>query len=380
MKFKFSFRKQEHNESIFQIIILIVSTFAFAFIIAQNIPIVSAEGEITWNCCSKTKAGAICQDTSSSTCSEECAETCIPSKCDKVAECKSGCCIDDKEGLCTTKSTQKKCVDEGGIWKNNENCLVPECQKGCCVLGGDVEFATEKRCGLLANIHGFEKDFRDLGTEIECLALKETQEWGACINGGSCVFNSEIDCANIGGKFSKNKLCSNPGLNAGCEKQKSVGCIEGKDEIYWFDSCGNRENIYSSDKDKSWNNGEVLKKQDACNSDDANINSETCGNCNNFLGSKCSASELGGKKAKDGNFICKSLNCVDEQGDKRNNGESWCVYDGFIGDGKDVVGSRHWRNYCIDGEVKTEPCADYRGEICAEEKMENDKGDKFSIA
>ena len=57
----------------------------------------------------------------------------------------------------------------------------------------------------------------------------------------------------------------------------------------------------------------------------------------------------------------------------RENGESWCVYDGKIGNGKDVVGSRHWKYYCHDGEVKVEPCADYRQEICVEgETVEED--------
>ncbi|MBU4069816.1 MAG: hypothetical protein KJ646_02440, partial [Nanoarchaeota archaeon] len=52
------------------------------------------------------------------------------------------------------------------------------------------------------------------------------------------------------------------------------------------------------------------------------------------------------------------------------NGESWCVYDGYIGDGKDVPGSRHWKRMCIEGKVKYEPCADYRGQICTQYETE----------
>ncbi|MBU4070190.1 MAG: hypothetical protein KJ646_04370, partial [Nanoarchaeota archaeon] len=61
------------------------------------------------------------------------------------------------------------------------------------------------------------------------------------------------------------------------------------------------------------------------------------------------------------------------------NGESWCVYDGYIGDGKDVPGSRHWKRMCIEGKVKYEPCADYRGQICAQTIIEQDDRD-FSMA
>jgi hypothetical protein len=82
---------------------------------------------------------------------------------------------------------------------------------------------------------------------------------------------------------------------------------------------------------------------------------------------------------KDGNFICKDLRCIDENGNVRQNGESWCVYDSYIGDGKDTVGSRHWRRMCIDGEVKVEPCADYRGQICVQSSIKHG-GKEFTTA
>lgn len=357
----------------------------------------TSETDLTWNCCVKTNAGAICQDIISSN-TNSCATEAIPTKCEQVAECKIGCCIDEDEGLCTTKATKAKCEDDGGKWEDEENCLINECQKGCCVLGAGVEFTTPQRCQKLSSLRGVEKDFRDLTTELECIALKESQDWGACVlEDQGCRFTTEFQCLEIKGEFNKNLLCSAESLNTLCEKQKAVNCVEDKDEIYWFDSCGNQENIYSSDKDFSWNNGEVLKKQDSCNPDSANINSKDCGNCNYFLGSKCSESTI--KKIKDGDFVCENLNCVDENGNSRKNGESWCVYDSSIGEvespwtlwkdadknpltfASDPAGSRHWKRVCIDGEVKVEPCADYRGQICVESKIESDESSKdFSIA
>ena len=76
-------------------------------------------------------------------------------------------------------------------------------------------------------------------------------------------------------------------------------------------------------------------------------------------------SALKDKKKTDGDYVCRDLNCRDKL-KIRTNGESWCVYDGKVGNGNDVVGSRHFRELCVNGEIQTEPCADYRKEICVE--------------
>ena len=333
--------------------------------------------DVSWNCCFTTTDGAICQDIPSIT-PELCAVTPLPTSCDNTANCKIGCCFDSVEGLCTTNSPKQKCESENGAWDEDDSCLIQECQKGCCVLGGNVQFVTETRCERLSLTNGFEKDFRDLTTEAECLALAASQFKGACIfQGESCSINTEAECLSNNGDFYQDYLCSNPNLETICERQEFVNCIEGEDEIYWFDSCGNQENIYSSDRDASWNNGKILTKEESCNSDSANIDSEDCGNCNYFLGSRCSVSLV--KKIKDGDFVCKSMKCIDEKGNVRENGESWCVYDSYIGDGKDTVGSRHWKRYCVEGEIETEPCADYRGAVCAQSVIE-ENGKTFSIA
>ncbi len=346
------------------------------FLSIKEIGIVSAT-DFQLNCCLKTKDGAICQDVLS-TDADICDGNLVAASCDRVAECRSGCCIDEDEGLCSTKSPKAECENDGGIWKGDENCLIQECSKGCCVVGNQALFATEKRCEMFSALYGFEKDFRGMSDEITCLMLSATQFEGACVVGNnSCARKTETECVAIGGAFSQGLLCSNPSLNSGCKKQDSIGCFEGKDEIYWFDSCGNRENIYSSDKTSSWNGGKILNKGDSCGAGENNANSRTCGNCDYFLGSKCSTSSV--KKVRDGNYVCGDMSCVDENGDPRKNGESWCVYDGYIGDGKDVVGSRHWRRMCIDGEIKVEPCADYRGQVCSASVLEQD-GEEFSTS
>ena len=47
-------------------------------------------------------------------------------------------------------------------------------------------------------------------------------------------------------------------------------------------------------------------------------------------------------------------------------GESWCNYDGPVGFGRDLVGSRHLRKICIDGQEVIDECADFREELCVQ--------------
>jgi len=316
-------------------------------------------------CCPVMANGATCQNLVSDNL-EECAEETLPVACDQVTECQPGCCIDETEGICDSNAPKENCEQNQGLWKSDASCLVEECQKGCCTLGSKVEFTTKRRCTKLSLERGSNVSYGANMNELECIVLKGIIVFGACITSGNvCKFKTELECAEVGGEFNENILCSNPVLESECIKQQSVGCVEGKDEIYWFDSCGNRENIYSSNKDISWNGGRILLKGDSCNPLKDNIDSEICGNCNYFLGSQCKESKLGEINIENGDFVCGNKNCVEEN-ENYGNGESWCVYDAAIGDGKDPVGSRHWIHSCVDGEIKSSGCADYRGGICVQ--------------
>jgi hypothetical protein len=302
----------------------------------------------------------------------------IPTSCDNTAGCEKGCCFDSVGGLCSTNSPKGTCTDDGGKWYDDTSCNINVCKKGCCVLGSEAPFMTEQQCEDNSLSLGFEKDWRDAGTlgEFTCSIITASMNEGACIEEGVCRFTTEKSCieGNINGAyyFYEGYLCTHPDLNQDnkCEKQHHIDCVEGKDEIYWFDSCGNKENIYSANKDASWNNGMVLKKHESCNINPGNINSGICGNCNVFLSSRCSETESG-KGVDDGDFICKNLGCENAQANvgkqDRANTETWCLYDGYIGDGKDTVGSEHWLAQCLDGELSTTRCGgSYRTKICQE--------------
>jgi len=332
----------------------------------------------TTSCCKEMKNGAICQNVPSNF--ENCTETIFPTKCENLDSCKYGCCYDDEEGLCYPNSPKEICENNGGSWSSEEDCNNELCRQGCCIVGESISYTTDTRCQFLSSQAGFETiNFDSSLTISQCLKKQKEQTVGACIlEIGTCVFGTEAECYENEGTFKNGKLCSNPDLNSSCVKQFSTSCVEGKDEIYWFDSCGNRENIYSSDKEASWNDGFVLNKSLSCNPNDANIDSENCGNCDYEIGSACT--NASSKKIIDGDYVCSSMNCVDEFGNERINGESWCAYDGVIGNGTDVVGSRHWREICVDGEVTVEPCADYRQEVCAEGTQINSAGKNVSLS
>lgn len=388
--------------SYLQIAILIVSSFAFAYLIASidQVKIVKAQ-EIT-NCCLEDKKGILGVDLEVSTCASECSKSCVPGKCSELSDFDLGCCYDSYEGICAANTVKANCLKQGGSWSSNANCnvnSVQECMEGCCILGSETALVTSKRCQKLASEAGLIADFRtNINTELSCLALSQVQEIGACkLTGGGCKMLTGQECFSITGKYSgvfyKDLLCTSSFLSTTCKKTENTICVEGKDEVYFADSCGNPANIYDSSKlnDKSyWER--VVKKENSCSPDslEGNANSKSCGNCNYYLGSKCTSySKAGATKPNKGENICADLNCkqaVGQAGEKkdRRNGESWCVYDGSVGvDGSmlstDVAGSRHFKYSCVDGEVKSEPCADYRNEICVQSDTQTSAG-SFSSA
>ena len=365
--------------SYLEILILIVSTFAFCYLIAESFESVSAASEV---CCEKSN-DQWCVYTSQNNCNPS--YRISPAKCSEVSFCEAGCCYNQNNGLCVRNSQEAACVQGGGTWTRDDiYCGISQCKEACCLYSDQAIWTTQKHCDEIEKTLGLESEWKqEIKSEIECIMQTKTQEEGACVFEqdfeNNCKFTTRAECIRLTGSassFYKNKLCSNTELNTICKKQERKGCIEGRDEVFWFDSCGNRENIYSSDKAKSWNNGSILTKNQSCGADSGNGNadSKTCGNCDYVKGSICGQEK--------GDYICKDLSCdvvIDGKTVTKQHGESWCSFDGAIGVGevtgnnkiaRDVVGSRHWRHICIDGEERVEPCEDYRNQVCTEQKEE----------
>ena len=374
-----------------QVVLLIMSMFAFAFMLAEVTPVVSAQTAMSApsECCERTKGGAWCVNAEADQCDSEYVSA--PTSCETTSYCKLGTCYESEEGICMANTPQRVCNDNGGTWDAREIEEVPQCQLGCCVIADQAAFVPLVRCKKLSTFFGVENDYRsDITNEVNCIATAQAQDMGACVyekdfdrvceftTRGECgagntvevVDDVEVEISNQR-TFYKDYLCSAEELSTSCAKQVDTTCYQG--DVYWVDSCGNRENVYSDNKDRSWNKGEVLDADGVCDPNDGS--DVDCGNCDYLLGSRCAEFDgfVGGPK--DGDNYCQKTECVDRNGEKRINGEAWCIYDDNVGNGGDLVGSRYFRELCIDGEVVVEPCADYRNEVCLTGSIETSAGD-----
>lgn len=344
---------------------------------------VSAE-EGLWTCLEDV-SGRACQEYPAESCQEMCNGICFPGKREDFASCALGTCIDPSEGTCSPQTPQQTCTESGGLWDVAEVSEIPACRRGCCLMGGQAQYVTEQTCTALGSKLGLGGEFRPVANELACIALSNSDAEGACVvetaSERQCKFTTKMACSSGGGSFHEGYLCSHPDLETECESQTRIGCVEGKDGVYWFDSCGNRENIYDANRIKSWNNGLSLPLSESCElGTAANLfaRQSSCGNCNYLLGSVCGAPGLLDSRISEGNAVCRNLNCVDENGDERKHGESWCAFESQIGsqgsgNGQrsiDVPGSSHYRQVCFEGEIKTEPCQGFRNEVCVETRDE----------
>ncbi len=380
----------------FVLISFIFSLLLVSFVSAQDVNY----------CCEKTVSGAWCQNAPEGECdlsidrNTNSSYRKTPTSCDATSFCKLGCCYDSREGLCMENSPQKVCDMQNGTWADSSECDVPQCRLGCCVLGDQAALVTLARCKNLAGFYGLESDFRtNIQNELTCIGIAQSKDKGACVYEldfqRTCKFTNREDCLALGTgsnsngtitnsttSFYKDFLCSAEELATNCGQTSQTMCVEGKDEVYFKDSCGNPANIYDASKlnDPSyWK--KVVDKAETCGDGKGNLNSPSCGNCDYYLGSYCRAAERITDRPTYGDNICRDLNCYDtSDGEDHKHGESWCSYEGVTGEGLDSVGSRHFRHICVNGEELVEACADFRNEICIEDNIPASLGGEFSQA
>jgi len=345
----------------FEIFLLIVGAIAFSYF--MGIPFTSASQFFPTGCCMSTKDGAICQEMLM-TDQALCADQLVGTDCSQVDECRRGCCFNPEEGLCSLNAPKKTCTDNGGTWEDDVTCSIPQCKIGCCVLGEEASAVTSRECTKLARENNFEKDFREMDSSGACLAYVGLSQKGACLSPtddysglNNCVFTTKGNC---NGEFVQNYLCTAEELDTVCERTQYTTCVDGRDEVYFVDSCGNTANIYDASKindEQYWTN--PVSKSVSCQGANA-----TCGNCYYLSGTRCYGYREGkDTKAEYGDYVCRDLDC--ENG--RRHGESWCIYDlSNRGIGQAPVGSRHFKGICMDGEITIEPCADFNQQICEE--------------
>ncbi|MFQ5531748.1 MAG: hypothetical protein ACE5ES_03990, partial [Candidatus Nanoarchaeia archaeon] len=371
------------------LILLLLGIIAGVFI--TGVHLVSAVGEVTY-CCERTNEGAWCQNAPQDQC--DTGFRAAPTSCESTSYCRLGTCVDSTEGTCMENTPERVCEDSNGVWHDAKPDEIPQCSLGCCLVGDQAAFVTQTRCKRLSSVYGVEIDFRsDIQNEVQCIASATSDVKGACVFeeefDKTCLFITKRECqdlgaSNIGGNVSTNIagtefhegfLCSDESLGTVCGPTQQTTCLEGEDEVYFIDSCGNPANIYDASKvnDKNyWS--KIVKKADSCGASDGNAESAGCGNCDYFLGSSCGEYRRGQDRVRPnfGDNICRDLSC-DFNGQNFQHGETWCA--DAPGIENSDPGSRHFRQVCYNGDVTTEPCADFRQEVCLESEVNG-----FSVA
>lgn len=325
-------------------------------------------------CCERTRDGSFCVYTDSLNCE---GPNHAPAFCEDTSFCQLGCCFDSDSGECFSNTAQSECNQLGGSWDSSASCgEISQCQVGCCQLNNQAFLSTQTKCKQVVSQYSdtepnFDPAIQD---EFSCLNSVRSQEQGCCVTQNSCTFITRASCSQqetapdietgraIG--FHPGILCSFDSLGCNAAKQHKLSCYS--EDVYWFDSEGNPENVFLGDSEQqkrsSYNNGRVLEDS-GC---EATPNDQDCGNCDYAQGTMCSD--------KDGEPKCISLDCAEttqfpnspDSSSSKELGDSWCIFDGPVGFGQDRPGSRHFRAACINGEEVIEPCQDFREEFCTQ--------------
>jgi len=290
---------------------------------------------------------------------------------------------------------ERVCNDEGGVWDEREKDEIPQCQLGCCLIGDQAAFVTQTRCKRLSSLYGLETNYRtDINDEFSCISSATSDVKGACVFEEefqkTCELTTKRECqermsgsattgegygTNI--EFHEGYLCSDGSLGTNCGSSEKTTCVEGRDEVYFLDTCGNLANVYDATKVNDTNYWSEISEP-SCGDGSGSAGSATCGDCDYLSGSTCKSYKRGEDRVKPnyGDNVCRNLGCTYE-GEDYKHGETWCA--DSKGVDKSLPGSRHFRLVCYNSEVLIEPCADFRQEVCIQDEI-SIKGEDFKTA
>ena len=342
------------SKASFQIYLVLMYTLVVSISLSSPV-----EAQAGTGCCENAGNGNYCVPTTATNCQQ--GSQWSPVTCNQVSYCATGCCVSKVDGSCGEKVPGAVCDNEGNtaFFKGKSCDQINSCQKGCCQLGTEFSYKTKGECQNLLSEYYPSMDVSqawdaDVADEYTCLQKAMQDDVGCCVEEdpysafGSCVWTNRESCstsgqenlAQAGSGFYQDVFCSNDNLPCACKPQSYKACAGEQDEdVYWFDSCGNREDLVADcDPFSDVGGGTLCKK----NGDDAS---------------------------------CQSVDCVDtvdisnnpqdpKIGGYRKFGESWCSYESGTGGFFDRPGSRQYRHVCINGEELIEECKDFREEIC----------------
>ena len=298
--------------------------------------------------------------------------------CESTSYCSEGTCVNTLTGECLSGPQATCDSGQGGFFYSQPKDEVAQCKIGCCLLGDQAALVEQVRCDALGTDYGLKATFRsDIQDELTCLAMSSLEAEGACVfetgEGRDCKFTERGDCIDSTGEFHEGFLCSAPELGTICAKTRKTTCIEGKNEVYFIDSCGNIANIYDAKKIDDvayWSYVPGVEGVEVNTGDgNGNADSTVYGYCNYFQGSTCKRYNRGidSKLPRFGDYICRDLGCKSSVpfagGKYREHGEEWCSEP--IKNFEDArPGQVSYLLYCYDGEVQYELCDGFRNKLC----------------
>ncbi len=289
-----------------------------------------------------------------------------------------GCCIVD--GNCNDGSNAVSCDNRGDY--NPRPCAeTPGCINVCCSVpnpGGYI-FMPENQCN---EIQGTVQDSAIDETSCENLNNGVEGTRGCCnYNNGTCISLLRDDCNNNGGTPYTGFACSvSPGCDCDAKYRTGPGVLEGQqNKVYWFDSCGNQEEIVrATDPVSAFTAINVQPFNGDCDSDPLlSVNPTSNGQfncsivkCENVWDNPRTDENHDGNLKNDRIFTFGS---VDRN--YRYNNESWCEYQqAKVGVGLDLPGTRHYKHYCDRGVERVEVSGSGRDQVCVEKIKEIQRG------
>ncbi|MEM4641409.1 MAG: hypothetical protein QXW65_02745, partial [Candidatus Pacearchaeota archaeon] len=213
------------NLCLFLTISLILVSFALFFFI----PNVKAQ----IGCCEVTINGSYCQEVEQNKCSSGF----IPTLCDNTFHCRRGCCVTDSG--CSLNTPRKLCTGNSTFYENAA-CNVESCKKVCCIINSTHQIKSKLSCEQEARRQGLVPVMFDTSNQTICDELYNTSNKGCCKLEGVCKYSTLEWCMRNRGEFKANQYCSQVCLE--CTRHAKKGCKG--NEIYYFDSCNNPEEVY----------------------------------------------------------------------------------------------------------------------------------------
>lgn len=333
-------------------------------------------------CCLKNKNGEYCSYAKSENCELDNFD--VDNKvgikksdfaCSQIGFCEPVCCI-NKEGTCSEKITAAQCIDQGGVATSQTECsAVPQCQKGACVINGQCEYpVTQEECTRARDKFDTETTFDTEVTSINECAEKYSLQEGCCVTTPSCGRKTSKECVDVSGEFKAGMLCSHPdlaGVCPGVKKETSKECEN--EDVYWFDSRGNKENavgvdyngfIHDSERDKTGKIGNCdFMSGTICGQDNNGENACVDVNCN--VGDNFVANGFVQYKFDEGTSQPERITITQEDlggRDGRYNGESWCMTN--TKNNPNTPGTIHYVYSCQLGKIEVNPLGVFRNTIC----------------